>query len=141
MKISKDFDVREFIDPISYAARGNRSYELIDIRIVQCVQLLRDLVGSPIVVNNWHIGGHYEESGTRQFKTSTGAKYSQHKYARAADVKVAGMTPAAVRALIKDHWEEFRALGLTTIEKDTPTWTHMDCRYTGMEYLYEVPYK
>jgi hypothetical protein len=141
MKISPHFDIREFVDPVTYAARGVQSIGIIDIRIVNCVELLRVLTGRAVTVNNYHVGGQYHESGTRHMDTATGVNYSQHKFGRASDVKVEGMTPTAVRAFIKDHWAEFKAAGLTTIEKDTPTWTHMDCRYTGMEFLYEVPYR
>ena len=141
MKISEHFDIREFIDPESYQARGVKSIELIDIRIVRCVELLREITGKPIIINTWHINGQYKESGLRQMNTATGAKYSQHKYGRAIDVKVSGMKAEDVRKIIRANWSEFKAAGLTTIEKDTPTWVHMDCRYTGLETLYEVPYK
>lgn len=141
MKISEHFDIREFIDPETYLLRGEKSIELIDIRIVRCAELLREITNKPVIINTWHVGKQYKESGLRQSDTSTGAKFSQHKFGRAIDVKVSEMKSEDVRNIIRANWNEFKAVGLTTIEKDTPTWVHMDCRYTGLETLYEVNYK
>jgi hypothetical protein len=45
------------------------------------------------------------------------------------------------RNLIRNNFEELNKLGLTTIEMATPTWLHIDLRFTGIDYLYEVPYR
>lgn len=137
---SEFFEIQEFVDPVTYSARGEKSAELIDPRIVSVADLLRQQIGKPVTINNWHTGGRYKESGLRHFATTTGARYSQHKYGRAIDCKVKDVAPEAVREFIRDHWEMFKAVGLTTIEKDTPTWVHLDCRYTGLSTLYEVPF-
>lgn len=141
MKISEHFIIEEFVDPVSYQARGDKSRELIDIRLVNCAELVRELTGAPVTINNWHEGGQYKESGLRRSDTETGAKYSQHKFGRAADLKVKGWKAEDVRNLIRENWELFKAVGLTTIELDTPSWVHIDVRYTGLSTLYEVPYK
>lgn len=141
MKISEHFDIREFVDPETYAIRGDKSQELVDIRIVRCAELLRELTGKPVIINTWHVGKQYKESGLRLPTTSTGAKFSQHKFGRAIDVKVSGINAEEVRNIIRTNWKEFKEAGLTTIEKDTPTWVHMDCRFTGLDSLYEVSYK
>ena len=134
MKISENFDLQEFVPKEVYAKFGDASLQFIDKRIVDVVQLLRDLTGKAVTVNNWHTGGKYNESGYRVPDTKTGAFYSQHKSGRAADVKVAGMTPKEVVALILKNKKSFMDLGLTTIENTdaTPTWTHLDCRWTGL---------
>lgn len=133
MMLSENFDLREFVPKSIYDMFGERAVQFVDKRIVDVVQLLRDLTGKPIVVNNWHTGGQYSESGYRVPDTKTGAKYSQHKFGRAADVKVEGMTPKEVVALIIKNEKVFMGFGLTTIENTdaTPTWTHLDCRQTN----------
>jgi len=138
MKASEHFDIKELVDPETYRTRGDKSIELIDNRIIDCVELLRKITGRSIVINNWHSGGQYRESGLRQANTGTGARFSQHKFGRAMDLKVNGIDCEEVRNIIRLHWNEFKQLGLTTIEKDTPTWVHIDCRFTGKETLYEV---
>jgi hypothetical protein len=137
----KHFQIQEFVTRESYIARGEKSIELMDSRIIAVAELLRDLIDKPCIINNWHLNGQYHESGLRSMDTATGAKWSQHKYGRAIDVKVIGMKSEEVRQFIRLHWQEFKAVGLTTIEKDTNGWVHLDCRYTGLDGLLEVPFK
>ena len=56
-------------------------------------------------------------------------------------MKFDGIKPENVRAEIRANWLLFKAAGLTTIEKGTPTWVHADVRFTGLETLLEVPYQ
>jgi hypothetical protein len=140
MQVTKNFSVQELVPPDVYNARGDAAAQLIDLRIVLVAQWLREKTGQSIVINNWNSGGQYQESGLRNFDTATGAKWSQHKFGRALDLKVNGMEPEAVRQLIRDNWDTLKVIGLTTIEKDTPTWVHIDCRYTGLDNLLEVNY-
>ena len=139
--MTKNFATKELVPPEVYAERGEAASQLMDKRIVDVAQWISDKTGKDIIVNGTLAGHIYTESGLRNFNTTTGAKWSQHKYGRALDLKVVGMTPEEGRQLLKDNWEELKAIGLTCIEKDTPGWVHIDCRYTGLDYLLEVPYK
>ena len=141
MKVSKDFILQEFVDPVTYQIRGEKSIELIDNRLITLTQFFRDYFDVAVTVNNWHTGGKYKESGLRTWLTKTGAFYSQHKYGRADDLKLKGLDPEEVRQEIRRNWPKFKAAGLTTIEKDTPTWNHISVQFTGLETLHEVPYK
>jgi len=141
MKVAKNFELQEFVDPVTYMIRGQKSIELIDPRLIKLAQFFHDYFKVPITINNWQSGGQYKESGLRTWLSKTGAVYSQHKYGRAADLKLEGLEPEEVRKEIRRMWHEFKAAGLTTIEKDTPNWVHIDVRFTGLETLLEVPYK
>lgn len=141
MKISNNFDLVELVDPVTYKSRGDKSIELLDNRLITLVQAFRDFFAVPITINNWATGGQYHESGLRQLDTTTGAKFSQHKYGRAADIKIPGITPEEARQTIRKNWAFFKSKGLTTIENNTPSWIHADCRFTGLTTLYEVPYQ
>jgi len=142
MKVSKDFELGEFIDPATWMVRGEKSIELIDTRLITLTQFFRDYFAVPITINNWHQGGQYKESGLRTFLTKTGATYSQHKFGRAADLKLSGLDTEEVRHEIRRNWKAFKQAGLTCIEMDTPTWVHIDVRNTTTpEILYEIPYK
>ncbi|MEI6062053.1 MAG: hypothetical protein WCR72_15230 [Bacteroidota bacterium] len=136
-----NFVIQEFIDPVTFGIRGERSIEMIDSRIVSLAQFFRNHFKVSVTINNWHLGGQYKESGTRSFLSKTGAALSQHKMGRAIDMKLEGLDPEHIRREIRLNFALFKAAGLTTIEKDTPTWVHADCRFTGIETLYEVPYK
>lgn len=136
VKITDNFYLDEFIDPATYAARGTSSIELLDMRIVMGIQYLREQSGRVITINNWATGGQYKESGLRRFDTKTGAKWSQHKYGRAIDTKWQGWTIKQAFDFVVSHQNYLidRQL-ITTIENisATPTWLHLDCRYTGMD--------
>lgn len=137
MKVSDNFELQEFVPKDVYEMFGDRALSFLDKRIIDVVQLLRDLSGRPIIINNWHNGGKFSESGYRTPNTKTGARYSQHKFGRAADVKVTDMSPKDVVELIKKNEALFMAAGLTTIEnvEHTPTWTHLDCRWTNSKKI------
>jgi len=130
MKISKHFELQELVPPSIFQTFGLTAIQFIRPEILAVLDLLREKVGKPVIVNNWHTGGQYKESGYRIPHTKTGARYSMHKLGIAADVKVNGMTPMQVLAVILADHDEFKAAGMTTYENPafTPTWLHIDCR-------------
>lgn len=105
--------------------------------MIEFMQFVRNRYNVPVTVNNWHTGGQFSERGFRLPNTSIGAKLSQHKFGRACDFNVKGMTPDEVRADILNHQDEFIAAGLTTIEAGeyAPTWVHADCRFTRSDEI------
>jgi len=142
MKLAPDFVIQEFVPKTVYERFRDNSIWFLDPGIIQFCQWLRDYTQAPVVVNNWHLGGTHQESGLRESDTNTGSKWSQHKAGRAVDVKVQGVPPEAVREIIRLNFQNLNIrFGISTIEKDTPTWCHVDTRYTGLETLFEVPYK
>lgn len=135
MKISADFDIREFVPEATWKRHGRKSIRFIDPKVIAIAQHLRDLTNAPVVINNWDNYSlvKYEFSGYRPPTTRIGAKESQHRFGRAIDVKVGGMKTRDVYNLVMAHSGEFLKLGLTTIEdvEFTPTWLHLDCRNIG----------
>lgn len=138
MRLTRNFLLQEFVPPQVFDVYGERSIWFLDQRLITLAQALRDDLGRPVIINNWHSKGRYKESGFRMPHTPTGGALSQHKFGRAVDIKVAGMVPEKVRQHLRDNFEIYHAFGLTTIEKDTTTWTHLDLRWTGLNELYEV---
>lgn len=129
MKVSQNFILQEFIPPDIYAERGDKSIELLDNRIISLAQFFRDYFGS-ITINNWDSGGQYKESGLRSPLTTTGSKWSQHKFGRGADLKFTGTTPQKAYAEVLKHQKLFYEKGLRVMEDIafTATWLHIDCR-------------
>lgn len=137
MKVSKNFDIREFVPPEIWEQYGEDSVQFIDERIPVIVEKIRELCGNrPVTLNNWHIGGEYKYRGYRPASYPFCAKKSQHKEKKAADLTVKGLTAAQVRKIIRDNQEELMALGLRRMEKDV-TWVHIDLKETGLNYIYE----
>lgn len=127
------FDLREFVDNRTFGLLGANASTQVDPKIVRICDLVREKTGLATVINNWHYakrGEHvYKSSGFRAVWDSTGAQLSQHRAGRAADIKVAGLTPAQVLAIVMQNQAEFAAAGLTRIEniEFTKTWLHLDC--------------
>ena len=130
MKVSKFFRIEELVPPYVFKTFGITSVQFLRPELLVVLDLLREKVGRPVIVNNYSRGGPYKESGYRVPWTKTGARMSIHKLGGAADVKVEGMTPREVLAVILANFDEFRAAGMTTYENPafTPTWLHIDCR-------------
>ena len=140
MQVSKNFRLQEFIDPITYKRFRASSIWFMDSKLFNIAQEVRDLTHSPVKINDWANSGQYRESGLRNWETLTGAKYSQHKFGRAIDIKVQGWGVEDVYKLIMKHEEKFRYLGLTTIESinKTPTWIHLDTRNWAIDKIHIV---
>lgn len=139
MNLTPHFDLQELVPPEIFSIYSYNSIWFLDPVMVALVEQLRVDLNTPITINNWHTGGKYKNSGYRSPDCLEGAKYSQHKFGRACDIRVKGMTPEQVRQYLRDNYHLYED-GLTTIEKDTPTWVHIDCRYTGLDTLLEVNY-
>jgi hypothetical protein len=132
MTLAPNFTLQEFIPPDIYAERGEKSIELLDDRIISLAQFFRDRYGS-VTINNWNSGGQYKESGLRSALTTTGAKWSQHKRGAAVDLKFSTTTPQKVYADVLKNQKLFFEKGLRVMENiaATPSWLHIDVRYTG----------
>lgn len=128
------FYAHEFVGQDIYSKFGPiKSWWFIDKRVVViCAELKKDL-NATVTINNWHFGGVAQNSGYRTPTSTVGASLSQHRRGCAADVKVKGYTAKQVYDHILANKDKYMALGLTTLEdvEFTPTWTHLDTRYTG----------
>lgn len=118
------FDIRELVYPEIFKERGEKCWELLDRRLLESLQSLRSKFGI-ITVNNWHIGGDFDERGLRSFFTATGAKFSQHRFGRAADCSFKYHTAEEVRQYVLAHPQEFPFI--TCVERDV-SWFHFDVR-------------
>lgn len=130
--MSQHFVIQELVPPATFSRFGERAWWFLDPKIIAVLDALQEELGAErkIVVNSWHQRGQFQFSGFRPPDTTVGAALSQHRFGRAADVKVQGMTPAQVLQVILAQKEKYIALGLTTIENiaKTPTWLHLDVR-------------
>jgi hypothetical protein len=131
----KYFKIEELIDKETFEARGEKAWELLDDRALKALDLLREGLGKPLTLNNWLGGGTMDECGLRNPLTSTGSKYSQHKFGRGFDVHSKDFTAEQMRDYVRKN---YKVLGITCIEKDT-SWLHFDCR--NCTPLLEVPFK
>ncbi len=128
----KHFKTQELVSERVYEERGEKALELLDSRILEVIDYLREQLGRSITVNSWLWDGPRSQSGLRDvghYKTldKYHSTYSQHKYGRAIDFLVKGMSAEDVRQYIYDHRDEGPLSYITFIEEDV-SWVHVDCR-------------
>lgn len=140
MKISENFDLREFIDPITFAQKSSGAIDLIDRKLINIAEFIRVKIGQPVTINNWHIGGQFKESGLRNKNTTTGAKLSQHKLGKAIDVKAADYDGSDWYKFVKENAKELHDLGVRRIEDKSlaTTWLHIDTKEHGKKCIQVV---
>jgi len=143
MKVSDNFTIQEFVPKEIYQIYSERSIWFVDQRLIDGMQWLREYFGASITINNWHTGGTLQNRGFRHPTTTTGARLSQHKFGRACDFNVAGLTAKQTFDKIRNDWGIISGHTFFTTMEDvqyTPTWTHIDGRDTGsMELLIVKP--
>jgi len=159
LKLSKNFWLKEFVPREIYEKFGTKAIWFVDPKLIEAVQNFRDGLGEVLFINTWHLDlpQSYNYSGFRPPDCKIGASLSQHRFGRGADIKTMKILELKdlnknkdiaifemldesrrIRNFIRDKYTD---LGITTIEKNTPSWVHIDIRPTLGESLLEVPYK
>lgn len=113
----KHFSVKEFVPEYIYIARGEKSLELIDGRVLETCDALRGRYG-PIVINDWSWGGSNQWRGLRIDGCPIGTIYSQHRFGRAADCNFKNIDAESVRQDIlknPDLFPHINSLELATV--------------------------
>jgi hypothetical protein len=145
IKVSENFYLDELVDPHTYLlSEDNGRSKMPDV--LPSLQLLRELKGSPIYVNNWwgtyvkmHLEGFgnfeiiefiensklHKWSGYRPEHCPIGAKASAHKESKAVDPKG---DEVELFNMVKDNANKFYKAGLKRLENPeiTKGWLHMD---------------
>lgn len=137
MKVSENFVIQEFVPKAIFDTWGDRSRWFVDPRVFVVAQAMRMHFGRSMTINNWHTGGSLSNRGFRAPGSTVGGQLSQHRFGRAFDFNIPGMTAKEVYDEIRRHERKFMDLGLTTLEDVafTPTWVHCDVRTTGLTSL------
>ena len=140
--LGTSFIIQEFVPRKIWEVWKQNSIWFINPNMILFAQWLKDQTDSTVTINDWAFGGSYNFSGLRPFDCKTGAKMSQHRFGNAIDIKVKGWDSEDLRNLIRDHWKIlYNKFGVTTLERNTPTWVHVDFRFTDLNYLFEINYK
>jgi len=134
MKVSKNFDLKEYTHPEIYKRFGDQSKLYINPQLFVLVQAIRDRWGKPITINNWHNGGRFINSGLRDYKNPLGKlNRSRHYYGLCADLKTDDIK--VLQNHLSTNAQYYYDLGLRVIEdfKFTKTWLHVSVENTGLD--------
>src|SRR3990167_5426915 len=137
MKISTYFTIQELVPKELYAKWGDKSIWFIQRETLLLADFIRDRFGKAMTINNWHSGGSLNNRGFRMPDAAIGGTLSQHKFGRAIDFNIAGITPQDVYKDIIDHSDMYMKAGATTVEDVAFTngWTHLDRRWTNKDEI------
>lgn len=125
-----------YIEILGYS--NTRMYAMIDPRVKANWLWLRESLGKEITINNWAIGGPYDERGMRcalcdlvKDKTEEEIPYlTPHVMGQGFDGTVKGLMARVVRQYILDHSEEVPFPGRIEMKK---SWLHWDCIDMGVK--------
>lgn len=134
MKTIKDyFGIKELVDETVFKKYGERAWKFLDKNTLDCLLVVREGLGKPITVNNWHYGGVFDERGLRTnisplVKNKTRLYLSAHIFGKAFDFDVEGMTAVEVRLWIHKNANKFPCkIRLEGNMKGKPiNWVHLD---------------
>ncbi len=129
------FDIHELVPPNVFRARGEKAWQLLDVRALQTLDALRKAYGQ-ITVNDYHWGGVRKESGLRTPTCHYYRPYSQHSFGRAFDCIFHEYDVDAVRQDILT--EAVNLPHIRGIELDV-SWLHFDCRNSDRLITFSKP--
>lgn len=147
MKCSENFEIQDLVSSAVFAAYELNSINFIDRKLIVFLEKLRQDLKSEIIINTWQYTADQltllnERYGTT-YSLDTRLEYRgyrepacpttddiqvQHRFGRAVDFDVIGMSAAQVRTwIIQNFIGGYRMYGLTAIEM-TAAWVHCDFR-------------
>lgn len=118
------FQPYELVPPDIFASRKDKSFELIDERVLITLDTLRENFG-PCTINDWHWGGRFGQSGLRTPDAPEYSTTSQHSFGRAMDCKFKEITAEEARNRVIENRLLFPYI--TFLENDVD-WFHFDVR-------------
>lgn len=128
IKITEHFYLDELVEPGIFNECREKAISFLSERLVLGIEKLRRALAKPITINTYYLGGQYKNSGLRSINCEEGAKWSDHKFGHAFDIRVDGIHSIDVQRYIEENWQEYNAF-FTAIEKSTVGWTHLSDRF------------
>ena len=123
--ITENFAVEELVHPDLLRILGvDRCKDYVH-DLALGLQELRNTFG-PLVVNNWHRGGTFVNSGLRIPTSQFGAKNSAHKFGHGADPKPTDISPQDMHRAILENQHAFPFITRMEAIEYTPTWVHVE---------------
>lgn len=103
MKANKYFDVKELVSKQTFDKYGDNSIQFLDKTALIALENVREILGVPLICNNWSAGGSRSQSGYREPDSSVGVAKSMHKQGKAFDLISSKMTAKQMRDKLEEN--------------------------------------
>lgn len=128
----KYFKLYELLPPSLYE-NEEEGWERFDERLLKTIDIIRELLGVPLIANSWKQGGTFTQRGLREQNSKTGSPKSQHKLGRALDVVSSTMPAEEMRQKIAEHADE---LPYNIRIEAGVSWLHVDVKEGNPQKIY-----
>ena len=127
-KFRKYFEPQELVSILHYNEfiDKNEIYNLFTNELKAVVVHIRESVGLPMTINNWHTYGAFQQRGYRDRTTTVGAPKSAHREGMAIDFDFRGITAERGRELIIQ--KAMKGLPYPIRIEEGVNWIHIDVR-------------
>ena len=110
---------------VSEEARERAFASFFDEKLLITIDIVREIIGLPLICNTWFQGGNRKNSGFRAQTCPEGAEDSQHKLGKAVDFICHKMSAEEMRQKIEANKDKLPYN--IRIEKDV-NWLHIDTK-------------
>jgi hypothetical protein len=133
----KYFSLEEIVDPRTFKEYGHKAWQLFPPDSLEMLDNVREFLGVPLTVNDWHNGGTYQFSGYRPSWCNVGAKLSAHRVGKGFDCKSKDMTAEEMRTKILADINNPLLAKINRLEGEV-SWLHLDSMQPpqGKERIY-----
>lgn len=133
MQANKYFTVDEIVSREVYELLGDEAIKLFDSKALKVLEDIREILGVPLICNNWMSGGNREYCGYREKTCNVGVPRSAHREGKAFDLISVKMDAAEMRKILKDNSDK---LSCNVRIEDDVTWLHVDIRSDNNQKIY-----
>jgi hypothetical protein len=123
--IPRYFEPEELVSPEVFSGFGDRALMFFDDRLLYSIDEIRKWFNKSVTVNNWKSGGPFSQRGLRTADVAGSGEFSQHRFGRAIDFDVVGLTADEVRREIFTHQHDAAFSDISRIELGV-SWVHID---------------
>ena len=133
MKANKYFTVEELVSKEVYELLGDEAIKLFGPKALQVLEEIREILGVPLICNNWEHGGKRNYCGYREVPCTVGVSKSAHREGKAFDLISVKMDAAKMREILKANSDK---LSCNIRIEDDVTWLHVDTRSNHNQKIY-----
>lgn len=121
------FIIQELVDKYTYEKFGDLAWQFFDEKALMMFDGIREYFNKATYINDWDTNGVNQFRGLRPSYVNIGAMHSLHKFGKAGDMTISGVSAEEARIEIKANKDHELLKYINCIEADV-LWLHSDVR-------------